>query len=395
MDINAERLLTIMKVHSDQDMPIYMEVALTIFRDINPFSVPGFRKELAKRKLLSTNQTMLNLRLALLESCLEDGNESNSVTTYFKPGHLTIIDLSSPMTEPSSACGFFDIILGMFLDQWVDTGKLIVLDEAHKYLGNAGSQRRFTGSLLATVRQQRHMNCRVVISTQEPTIVPPSFLELSSFILAHRFSSLKWLHHLSHHISATHATQEDLFSKIICLETGQGIIFAPSSLVVKPKLQPSRSHLTTRGAAGELGVLGQRYLHVLARERITLDGGKSQLATSEKTKKADQPKEASNKGTVALASLAASKKNKKGTKTAKKRKVDQQFAPLLQALQQARKAGNEEISMGGVAEKVRQISQAAYKKGKFRAYVDAARDAGLVSYIKRDKEYWVRLKDNN
>lgn len=35
---------------------------------------------------------MLKLRLSLLDSCLEGGDRTNSVTTYFKKGHLTIVE---------------------------------------------------------------------------------------------------------------------------------------------------------------------------------------------------------------------------------------------------------------------------------------------------------------
>ena len=37
-------------------------------------------------------KAMLNLRLGLLDSCLEGGNLYNRVSTYFKKGQLTIIE---------------------------------------------------------------------------------------------------------------------------------------------------------------------------------------------------------------------------------------------------------------------------------------------------------------
>jgi hypothetical protein len=91
---------------------------------------------------------------------------------------------------------------------------VLVLDEAHKYLTDSGSPSRLTESLLSLIRQQRHENMRVLISTQEPTVVPSKFLDLCSFIIAHRFSSRGWLKHLAKHVSAADALTDFWASKV-------------------------------------------------------------------------------------------------------------------------------------------------------------------------------------
>lgn len=153
--------------------------------------------------------------------------------------------------DSSSACGFFDIILGLFIETPNDaSGKIVgmcihypiydfvllifayeVLDEAHKvryyssllgtsnlfcmqYLNDNGSASRLTDSLLSIIRQQRHLGTRIVISTQEPTVVPSKFLDLCSFVIAHRFSSPQWLNHLLHHVAAKAAETDSWFSKV-------------------------------------------------------------------------------------------------------------------------------------------------------------------------------------
>ncbi|EIM83172.1 uncharacterized protein STEHIDRAFT_62930, partial [Stereum hirsutum FP-91666 SS1] len=213
-DISGERLLAMMKVDDSGQMPLYMELIMSILRDMDEFDYGAFQEALTLHKLSKQQKAMLNLRLALLDSCLKGGDETNSVSTHFSQGMLTIVDLSSPFMDASSACGFFDIILGLFLEVDVKTGKLIVLDEAHKYLTDTGSSTRLTDSLLTVIRQQRHLNTRVIISTQEPTVVPSKFLELSSFVIAHRFSSPQWLHHLSAHVSAAQVMKDELFAKV-------------------------------------------------------------------------------------------------------------------------------------------------------------------------------------
>ena len=60
---------------------------------------------------------------------------------------------------------------------------------------------KLTESLITAVRLQRHLACRVIIATQEPTI-SPRLLDLCSFTLVHRFTSPDWLKVLRNHLAA-------------------------------------------------------------------------------------------------------------------------------------------------------------------------------------------------
>lgn len=73
-------------------MPLYMELIMTLLRDMAVFDYNEFRALLAKQKLSKQQKSMLNLRLALLDSCLRGGDETNCVTSYFKQGALTIVE---------------------------------------------------------------------------------------------------------------------------------------------------------------------------------------------------------------------------------------------------------------------------------------------------------------
>ncbi|KZV75963.1 hypothetical protein PENSPDRAFT_680683 [Peniophora sp. CONT] len=266
-DINGSRLLSMMKLADGQQLPLYMEALMDILRSMETnFSYTAFRAELAKQKFSPAQKSMLNLRLALLDSCLAGGNVGNSVSRHFVEGQLTIIDLSSPFMDPTSACGFFDLILGLFIEAPCTSGKIVVLDEAHKYLSESSS--RLTESLLTVIRQQRHLATRVVVSTQEPTVVPEKYLDLCSFVIAHRFSSPVWLKTLAGHVSAERDNVDDLFAKIVALRTGEGILFAASGLGLKED----------EFGAGEVTPLGRGYVLVKSRLRITRDGGHSLLA---------------------------------------------------------------------------------------------------------------------
>ncbi|GJE88158.1 hypothetical protein PsYK624_042410 [Phanerochaete sordida] len=269
-DISGERLLAMMKVDGDTQMPLYMEAIMAILRNMESnFSYEAFREELKNQQFNPGQKAMLNLRLSLLDSCLKGGNSTNRVSTHFRQGQLTIIDLSSPFMDGSSACGFFDLILGLFIEADVKAaGKLVVLDEAHKYLSESqtGTSARLTESLLS------------------PTVVPTKFLDLCSFILAHRFSSPSWLRLLAHHVSAADASFDALFAKIVALRTGQAVLFAPNALGVRGGLGARASDAGSSDSgvglddAGAVAPLAQGYLVVQSRLRVTRDGGHSILA---------------------------------------------------------------------------------------------------------------------
>ncbi len=50
----------------------------------------------------------------------------------FKPGTLTIVDLSCPFVDESSACALFRICLDLFLESRNTASRIVALDEAHK-----------------------------------------------------------------------------------------------------------------------------------------------------------------------------------------------------------------------------------------------------------------------
>ena len=50
----------------------------------------------------------------------------------FRPGSLTIVDLSCPFVDESAACAMFNICLALFLEDRKEAGRIVALDEAHK-----------------------------------------------------------------------------------------------------------------------------------------------------------------------------------------------------------------------------------------------------------------------
>lgn len=224
--------------------------------------------------------------------------------------------MSCPCVTPEMACALFNICLSLFLEQESTVGRVVALDEAHKFMTVGAECQTLTESLLSAIRLQRHIGVRVYISTQEPTI-SPRLLDLCSITIVHRFSSPNWLHNLEQHLvgvsvyeaegkgrngggntvnglseretsSFDHgspdqtASSTGLLSQIVQLRRGEALMFAPGAIIETGKL-PS----TSTNAGLELfkespytGIfhLGKGLLKVRIRQRVTADGGRSVLA---------------------------------------------------------------------------------------------------------------------
>lgn len=275
-ELDAQAFLSMMAVGSSENAPLYVQGMLAILRDLGEnFTYDKFTKLLDERKTkFSTLQKSgLEQRMLLLTSLL-DNDKYSKRASRFAAGQLTIVDLSDPFIDPASACGLFEIITRIFVRTEVGTGKVLLVDEAHKYLSSNTTASGLTKSLLTLTREQRHLAMRVIISTQEPTVIPPVLLDLCTISILHRFSSPSWWKHLSQHVSAD-ISADDAFDRVVKLETGEAIVLAPSGFGVFPDA-PSGASRTSQ-TIPKLNQFGRRYILMKTRRRITSDGGSSIL----------------------------------------------------------------------------------------------------------------------
>ncbi len=164
-------------------------------------------------------------------------------------------------------------------------------------MNNSAEAQTLTNTLLSTIRLQRHLGARVIISTQEPTI-SPALLDLSSVTVVHRFTSPEWLRILKQHLAAAGSDLVDqasdlsdtgesdspggrigkrnndnsrkIFSDIVKLRAGEALLFSPSAMVGLERSPAGKTMMTRLGAA---------YMKVRVRKRLTADGGKSVMAS--------------------------------------------------------------------------------------------------------------------
>ncbi|PWY93089.1 hypothetical protein BO94DRAFT_615903 [Aspergillus sclerotioniger CBS 115572] len=301
--LTTKRMMDLMAVsQTDGEMPLYMHTVKRILREMRirqqetktGFNYNEFKKQVLGSGLTPAQVAPLQQRLDTLESFMpqaqvarwssrnvqqkkEKGSSWDAV-----PGQLTIVDLSCPCISPETACSLFNICLGIFLKPDPEgIGRVVALDEAHKYMTTTPESQLFTETLLSTVRLQRHLGARVIISTQEPTI-STTLLNLCSVIVVHRFTSPEWLRILTRHVAGavrgafTSRTNPNckpvggeeeeevatsLFEDIVRLGVGEALVFAPNAVV-----------------GTGMRKLGEGVLGVKVRARLTEDGGRSLLS---------------------------------------------------------------------------------------------------------------------
>lgn len=308
-DLNTQRMMDLMAVKEGGSMPLYLHVVNRILRDLrleqqrtgSSFSYAMFRAMIEGEPLTVAQKGPLVQRLDTLESFMVKeqvklvfpGSSSKKGTKKVlaagnswapRPSQLTIVDLSCPCVTAETACSLFNICLSLFLEQSTHVGRIIALDEAHKYMNESAEASTLTDQLLATIRLQRHLGTRVVISTQEPTI-SPKLLDLCSTTIVHRFTSPAWLEALRKHLAGASAVPSDgsrglrvdgegrdvamaVFAQIVRLRPGEALLFAPSAVL----------GVDVEGAGPVVRKLDHGVLKVRVRKRVTDDGGRSIMA---------------------------------------------------------------------------------------------------------------------
>ncbi|KAK6350794.1 hypothetical protein TWF718_003980 [Orbilia javanica] len=285
--LTIETMFHLMSVQENSGI-LYIEVIRRVLRDITidndktgePFSYAKFKDLLFKENLNAMQLGPLKQRLSLLESFI--GPEDSPNLFHATPGTLTIVDLTCTFVDTETACILFGICNQLFVSAPQLSGKIIALDEAHRYMadGSSAAVERFATSIIVNIRLKRHLGLRTIISTQDP-FIHPELLELSSIAIFHRFTSPRWFATIKKHIGLRAQTQapesflswddeemskgeEDIFNNIMGLNTGEAYIYCPQLVI------PENSW---RGWT--LKRFGNGVFKAMVRRKITIDGGAS------------------------------------------------------------------------------------------------------------------------
>lgn len=143
---------------------------------------------------------------------------------------------------------------------------------------------KLTESLLSVIRLQRHSGCRIIIATQEPTI-SPKLLDLCSLTLVHRFTSPDWFRTIKAHLFSAAAEDSggvaragSMMSEIVELNVGEALLFAPSAVLQVVDLTKEEENGRVV-VSRRVKKLGMDYWSVRIRARVTVDGGRSIMAS--------------------------------------------------------------------------------------------------------------------
>ncbi|WP_375478402.1 ATP-binding protein [uncultured Nostoc sp.] len=143
----------------------------------------------------SLSDHLKDLARTRLEFAAEYIDDSRRLTDTILPGRLIIVDLRDEFIEKDEALGLFVVLL-QILSEATHNGqlfnKLVVFDEAHKYIESPD----LVAGLIEVVREMRHKGTSIMVASQDPPSVPTSLIELSSHIIMHQFNSPAWLKHI-------------------------------------------------------------------------------------------------------------------------------------------------------------------------------------------------------
>jgi len=198
-------------------------------------------KELAQTRLLFASEYI---------------DDNQRLQDLIRPGRLIIVDLRDEYIEKDEALGLFVVMLQIFSEATYQGGafnKLVVFDEAHKYIENDD----LVSGLVEVVREMRHKGTSIMVASQDPPSVPVSLIELSSQIIMHKFNSPAWLKHIQ---KANAALGELTSEKMSHLGAGEAYVWSSKA----------SDDSFTRGA-----------VRIKCRPRITQHGGSTKTAVAD------------------------------------------------------------------------------------------------------------------
>jgi DNA helicase HerA-like ATPase len=173
----------------------------------------------------------LDQRIALLESVVAESaknreliNESLDLTACSRDGYYFIIaDLTDPLLAKEEANGLFQVLTEQFRTLPTKGGKVLCLDEAHKYMSGDKAD-GLSEAIVNVARLMRHDGIMLVVSTQSPRALAPELLELVTVAALHHFHSPDWWSYLKSKLPL----HQDAFERILSLESGEAVAFATS-----------------------------------------------------------------------------------------------------------------------------------------------------------------------
>lgn len=215
----------------------------------NDLRLDVIRNGVADSALPDHLKQLAQQRLDLAAEYIDD---SVSIKDTVRPGRMIIVDLRDEFIEKDEALGLFVVLMQLFADaQRERFNKLVVFDEAHKYIDSPD----LVDGLVESVREMRHKGMSVLVASQDPPSVPIKLIELSDIVILHKFNSPAWLRHMQ---KAVVSLADLTPAKMASLTPGEAYVWASKSSepdftrgAVRLRLRP---RMTQHGGATKTAV---------------------------------------------------------------------------------------------------------------------------------------------
>lgn len=237
-NLTADHIKKIMRIN-EGDNQLYVAMMLDLLRSYQRGAVvpefQGFLNQVREICNIKTQAAPLLQRISLLEAFVAESvtnasiiSEGADLYSTIGPGCLVVADLTDPLLSSQEANGIFQVLTEQFrtVPSPDGCGKLLALDEAHKFMDGVGND-GLSNAIVNAARLMRHDGMRVIVSSQSPKALAPELLELVSIAVMHRFHSRDWFDYLRSKIPLDNS----VFDKIVDLTPGSALVFATRHLV--------------------------------------------------------------------------------------------------------------------------------------------------------------------
>jgi hypothetical protein len=199
---------------------LYLRQLTQIFRAHRAdLSLDTIRNAVDASAMADNTKELAQQRLDLASTYIDD---SVRISDYVRPGRLIIVDLRDELIEKDESLGLFVVLMQLFAQATDDSGhfnKLVVFDEAHKYIDSPD----LVDVLVDSVRQMRHKGMSILVASQDPLSVPASLIELSDIVIMHKMTSPAWLKHIQKANAALTALRPEQLAN---LQPGEAYLWA-------------------------------------------------------------------------------------------------------------------------------------------------------------------------
>jgi hypothetical protein len=251
-ELGAESWKFLLGAYGNDALYVRQLVAI-MRRHRHGLTLDTFRQEIANGHLPAAAQRLAEDRLALAEPYIDDARRLGEL---LRPGRTVIVDLRDEWIEKDEALGLFVVMLRIFAAsryEGKEFNKLVVFDEAHKYI----SESDLISQVVETIREMRHQATSVIIASQDPLSVPRAIIELTSVLILHRMTSPQWLKHLRGAIVSLNDVQD---SAVTSLLPGEALVWAQRSsdkrFTLRPQKISVRPRFTQHGGGTKTAVDG-------------------------------------------------------------------------------------------------------------------------------------------